>query len=72
MRKHRIYKGVDRPTKEEMDKLLDECAKDGTGVLVCPFGHHCRYHHQTWECWRNGCYDTPVYDYIEIDNEEFN
>ncbi len=63
MSEQRIFLGMDRPSREEMLKLIDRAA--GCYAVYCLDQHHSSTTIEgTWECWRNGHFDRPVYKMI--------
>lgn len=75
MTRKRVLVGHDRPTREEFEKTLAELiAPNEEGrrpdVIICPADHHNWTFEGSWACWAKGCYDTPVYDYVEVHERE--
>ena len=60
----RVFLGMDRPTREEMQKLIDKAA--GSYALCClDQPHSTTTVEGAWDCWRKGHYDRPVYKEVE-------
>lgn len=80
----RILRGNDRPdfdtlyrtnVEEVRDRIYQEI-KDGIRQgpipsigVVCPLQHTTFSREGLIECWRQGCFDKPVYDWIEVHEE---
>jgi hypothetical protein len=65
--KTHVHIGMYRPTFEEIRRIEQQCLLEG--VMACPFGHTVRFRkafaHRVMKCWREGCYDQPVYSSVK-------
>lgn len=58
-----VFVGTFRPPMTDIVKFGDSCA--GHYQVFCPMRHFHYDSNGLLECWRRGCFDTPVYKTIE-------
>jgi hypothetical protein len=58
----KIFKGNMRPTFEDATRF----AKEHLANILCSCGQMLYSNVDTYQHWQMGHFDTPVYDYIEV------